>query len=271
MNQMMKMVEAFPDWMEGKGIFDVLSALNVPWANDDIELELDMLYFGNHSGQKYVAPIIRNIKEGDTLTDSERYKLAQLILTIYKTSWEREYELLQLEFNPIENYNSEEEMTNDNTKFIHGKTSTKTPNLTEITTPNLTETTTPNITETNTPNTTKTTNDSTYGFNSSESVPKDNSVTSDSGTDTTTTTGSSTVLNTGTSTLSKTGTESLSNTGTDEKQHGYKKTKKGFIGRAYGINTPQQMIMQSITLWEWSFYRDVVFRDIDRVLTLPIY
>ena len=38
-----------------------------------------------------------------------------------------------------------------------------------------------------------------------------------------------------------------------------------------GVMSAQQMATQEIALWAWNFFRDVVFPDLDYLLTLPIY
>ena len=54
--------EAFPDWKIGDGIFDALEEVGVmPWNGlaDSEALNLD--YFGNHSGAKFVAPVVMHL------------------------------------------------------------------------------------------------------------------------------------------------------------------------------------------------------------------
>lgn len=55
--------EAFVDWKIGYGIFEALSAIGVdlPWADSVDSTVLDIEYFGNRSGGKFVAPVIMNL------------------------------------------------------------------------------------------------------------------------------------------------------------------------------------------------------------------
>lgn len=58
-------------------------------------------------------------------------------------------------------------------------------------------------------------------------------------------------------------------TGTYEDKTTYNSTltRSGNIG----VTTSQQMIEQEINLWKWNFFRDVVFPDIARALTISLY
>ena len=149
-----------------------------------------------------------------------------------------------------------------------------------------------------------------WGFNSSESVPSDmsdgrvtnnNTTTRDltdteTGTDTTdrtntdtynrsyTETGTDTTDRTNTDTYNRsyteTGTDTTDRTNTDTYNRSYtetgtdttsgkssrKLTRTGNIG----TNTFQNLINQERDLWKWNFYEQV-FRDVDSVLTIPIY
>lgn len=82
-----------------------------------------------------------------------------------------------------------------------------------------------------------------YGFNSSEA--------SDTGSGETTRTGSVTDRD----------------SGEDTHTRNYTLTRSGNIG----VTTSQQMLQSERDLWKWNFFRDVVFPDLDKVLTLQIY
>ena len=58
-------------------------------------------------------------------------------------------------------------------------------------------------------------------------------------------------------------------TGTYEDKTTYNSTltRSGNIG----VTTSQQMIEQEINLWKWNFFRDVVFPDIAKALTISLY
>lgn len=371
--------DVFPDWLTGGGIFGALQAFDVPWKTESIATSLDLIYHGDHSGDKLISPLVRRILSGDALTPQQRTLIATAAVAAYGVSWGKEYLTRSLIYDPIENYSMTEQMHQDQRITQYGRTDTETNNLshaktgTETLAPNTTETRSEDLehtktgTETQTPDTTETRTDdlthsktgtdtlthdvtdertddltdtltlnttdtrtpatvsdnSMYAFNSSTAVP----VTSQavSGTDTDRKTGTETTTHAGTVTAEKTGTETtLYNTedadegtvtttregtdtmtyntteaddntvtttrtgmetttyntseadtgtqthalsGSDSETHTYRMTRSGNIG----VTTSQQMIEQERQLWMWDYFRDVVFRDLDRLLTLPIY
>lgn len=184
---------------------------------------------------------------------------------------------------------------------------TRTDNLTHAKTG--TETRTNNLTDTTTPNLTTNTENTVHGFNSSAGVTSDEQTGTQTGTNTVTHTGTEqrqynlsetdmgtqttvkdvvneTTFNTsetdtGTQTTgtdatnettfntseTDTGTQLNVDGGSDTTTRNYELTRSGNIG----VTTSQQMIKSERTLWIWNFFRNVVFPDIDRVLTLQIY
>ena len=86
-------------------------------------------------------------------------------------------------------------------------------------------------------------------------------------------TGTQTTVTTGTNeteydlTETQTGTQGNVMGGSDTETRNYRLTRSGNIG----VTTSQQMIESERLLWVWNFFRDVVFRDVDRVLTISIY
>lgn len=258
-----QLIEVFPEWLSGKGIFSELQSFDVPWKNDDIASDLDMIYFGNKSGNKITSPMIDKIMEGETLSDGERETLAKAIYVMFGTNWAKEWATLSAEYNPIENYSMTEKMSDDETVMEYGRTHTRTDNLSHTKTG--TETNTPNTTETNTPNLTNATDNAVYGFNSANAVPTGESSMTSTGTNTTTRTGTDTMqYNT---TDADTGTQTDADTGSDTHTRNYTLTRSGNVG----VTTSQQMLLSERDLWKWNFYNDIVFPDIDRVLTINIY
>ena len=174
----------------------------------------------------------------------------------------------------------------------HGETATRTDNLTH--------------TKTGTEKTDKQTGvddttNSVWGFNSNSAVPSDKSehseestetttynttdkdtgtsTTAHSGTDTTTynttdaDTGTSATAHTGTDTTTfnttdaDTGTQRMQDSGSDTRTRNYTLTRSGNIG----VTTSQQMIQSERDLWIWNFFNDVVFKDLDKALTIQVY
>lgn len=224
-----------PDPLTGGGIFSSLQSLEPPWAEEDIALHLDLAYYGNVSGGKVVSPLIDRLLTASKLTTLDMATLAGVLMATNKERWSREWATRSAQYDPIKNYDMTEEMTDDETVTDYGHTRTRTDNLTHTTTPNLTEQTSGDV----------------YGFNSSNAVHSDKQVG--------TTTGTSTDLDTG--------TQTDADTGSDTSTRNYTLTRSGNIG----VTTTQQMLQSERDLWMWSYFYDVVFPDVDEVLTVPVY
>ena len=86
-------------------------------------------------------------------------------------------------------------------------------------------------------------------------------------------TGTQTIVTTGTNeteydiTETQTGTQGNVSGGSDTETRNYRLTRSGNIG----VTTSQQMLESERLLWVWNFFRDVVFPDVDKVLTINIY
>lgn len=272
------MVEASPDWMTA-GIFQQLSSLDVPWRSAISATELDLAYYGNLSGGKNVSPLVnRMLGEDGTLPDSKLLAIANLIYSTCVTNWTKEYATLSFDYQPTDNYDMVETMEQGTTDS-YGKTQTRTDDIThtrtgtDTTSNDLTETVKPELTETQTPDLTSETSDSIYGFNSSAAKGSDERTVKSSGTTTTATTGtSSTDSVSETKTVYDTsdkdsGTVSYVDGGRDERSTTHTLRRHGNIG----VTTSQQMVQSERDLWVWYYFYDVVFPDIDRVMTLSVY
>lgn len=255
--------DVFPGWLSGGGIFSTLQTLPVPWKDENISGALDLEYHGNVSGDKIISPLVEKIKSGDTLTETEKTMLATSILAVCGVNWGKQWETLSFTYSPIENYRMVESMTNDETVTEYGKSTTRTDNLTHVKTG--TETRTDNLTDTTTPNLTTNTENAVFGFNSSAAVPSGEQEQTATGTNTETHTG--TEQNQYNLSDTDTGTQTILDGGSDTHTRNYTLTRSGNIG----VTTSQQMIESERSLWVWNFFRNVVFPDIDRVLTLQIY
>lgn len=304
---MKTLTDVFPDWMTGGGIFTALQNFDVPWKDDNIASSLDLEYYGNVSGDKFISPLVTKLMDGEELTTLEINLLATAIMAVNGTNWGKLWETLDYDYDPIQNYKMTETMTDDETVIEYGKSSTRTDNLThrktgtetldidadETRTDNLTdgktgtETRTDDLTAETTPDLLTTTNDSVYGFNSSEAVPTDDRTQSATGTNTETQTGTvemeynTSETHTGTqrmirdntdettynTTDTDTGTQGTVDSGSDTHTRNYTLTREGNIG----VTTSQQMIESERNLWMWNFFRNVVFPDVDKILALRIY
>lgn len=265
---MMKKLNDVFDDVTNNGIFSGLRCLSQTndweWLNDyqSLNLEYHILRFGNRYISELVDNLIKN-RINEKLNADDIIILSNVIYNHYGLKWEKLYDTLFLEYNPIENYDSYEEESPAET------TETITPaETTETTTPaETTETTTPaETTETITPAETETKNNI-YGFNSSVSVPSNEgqiSVTTDGKT-------VITVDNDG-KIIHTTETAGTNKITVDES--GVKKTttdKSRTLHRHgnIGVTTSQQMLQSERDLWKWEFL-NTVFDDINKIITLPI-
>ena len=64
-----------------------------------------------------------------------------------------------------------------------------------------------------------------------------------------------------------TGTQTQAESGMDTQTRNYTLRRHGNIG----VTTSQQMLESERNVWLWNFFRDIVFPDVDRVLSIPIY
>lgn len=234
----MKLNEVFSDYLVN-GIFTYFpNAPNfiVPWGS--IANDLNLIYFGNHSGEKQISPVLKSLLNQDKKLDNDtRQLLANSIVSMYGKNWLRLWEVRELEYNPIENYRMQEEGTDDTTN-----TGTQTNNL--------------NVTH-----------GEKVEFNHNENVESQGNVWGFNS-DTSTPTDTGTQITEGDNSETHSGTDVNSATRTDDlKQNlSHKLTRSGNIG----VTTSQQMAQSSVDFWKWDFFESV-FSDIDKILTSNFY
>lgn len=226
-----RLIDVFPEWSMGSGIFSALQEFDVPWKNESISGSLDLEYFGNISGEKYCSPLVNKILSGDVLTTADKTLLATAIFVLNGVNWTKQWNTLSFEYDPIENYSMKEKMKDDETKIEYGRTHDKTGTVTE------------------TPGASVTTDSFINAFNSTDDVKTGEQVQTPSGDNVTD--------------YDLTDTDG----GEDTHTRNYELTRSGNIG----VTTSQQMIESERNLWLWNFFYSVVFPDIDRALTLKIY
>lgn len=300
-----KLNDVFENWATGDGIFTDLDTLNPPWKNLDttenskLISNLNMAYHGSHSGEKNISPIVHKFLSSDDV--NTRSKLANIIFTMYADKWSKLWNALEIEYNPLNNYDMIEnesinEMIDDTTTKTgtdtvtmtgtdtNAKTGTETLGMsgTDSTATTGTETTTKtgtdNIAHTgNTENEVSAFNSSSYQDNSKDTInTADNETRNMTDTLTHNTTENETRNMTDTTTHNTTDTETRNMTDTttynstvDEdisKSNMRALTRSGNIG----VTTSQQMLQSEIELRKWLYYQSV-FNDIDDILTLSIY
>lgn len=264
--------EAFSDYATKGGLFSNIG--NLPWSSIMVGSQMDTLYFDTHSGERLGSRIITNRVDIDgSLSSADRKTIAMLVYARFRTQWARLWATMNPSFDPLTNYKMEE--------TIEGtESSTRTPDLTKGDTGTVQTTgqnkRTPNLTKANTGTVknegsgTSTNQNGIWGFNSSASVPSDMS--DGTATNENTTTGNLSETETGTDTTDRTNTDtynrSYTETGTDTTAgtSSRKLTRKGNIG----TNTFQNLLQQERNLWVYDFFEQV-FKDVDSMLTIPIY
>lgn len=116
----LKKMNQLNDYIEtGNGIIQTIQT-NYPttfnWLDSTKADTLDMEYYLNHSGEKYISPITAKLYDNN----SETYlsKLASLIVLKFSDKWNKLHKaFFEDEYNPIENYSMVEE-ENQNINII---------------------------------------------------------------------------------------------------------------------------------------------------------
>lgn len=227
--------EAFPDWKIGYGIFEALEQVaTMPWADQADSEDLDIDYFGNHSGGKFVAPVVMQMVDSESLelTESDRIALARIIWMKFKQPWTHLWETNVAAYNPIDNYNIVDTRVLTRGDKSESEKSANSVNSTEL------EIKDGGIAYT-------------YGFNTDDTGDgvKDN-------------------RNENTEERSEAGVniDSEQETAKNDREEVEVTQRSGNIG----VTTTQFMLKSERELWLWNFF-DQVYKDIDTVLSLPIY
>lgn len=296
---------------EGDGIFTDLQTQNVPWREYDIANILNYGYYLN-SAQKLVSPFVFDVKDfpngvpdGTPLTQAQRTTVAQTVYQMFIKKWDRLWDLYNIEYNPIHDYNLVENETieGENEQTV-GMTGTDRHDISRSETDGGTDSTTTTetiantgtdttvvdgeTTDTGTVGVSETTNTERgiYGFNSSTDQGSDTEdVTHNStetrnlaGTNDTTTTETKNLQTTDNTTESRTRnlTHSATNSDVqtrnlqDETSGSHNSTRELQKSGNIGFNKPQEMLTAELEFWQWNFFKSV-FEDIDTVLTMCVY
>lgn len=251
--------DVFSGWESGTGIFSFLAAqTTMPWANaENVDNSvLDIAYFGNHSGGKFCAPLVKLLIDDDgVIPNAARVAIAKILISKYLTNWNHLWETNVAVYSPIHNYDMYEERdlatTDDNVETTDGELSrTGTEGLTH----GMVETTQHGRTEDNV--------NYKYGLNTTvyQQNRSDENVSTEGGTTTTTDSGTDTTTRNLVDSTDQTVTED--NEGTEhEETHRY-----GNIG----VTTTQKLLQEERNLWLWNFF-DEVFNDLDKELALAFH
>lgn len=251
--------DVFSGWESGTGLFSVLAAqATLPWANaENVDNSvLDIAYFGNHSGGKFCAPLVKLLIDDDgVIPAAARVTIAKILISKYLVNWNRLWETNVAVYSPIHNYDMYEERdlatTDDNVETTDGELSrTGTEGLTH----GMVESTQHGRTEDNV--------NYKYGLNTIEYQQNrsDENVSTEGGTTVTTDSGTDTTTRNLLDSTDQTVTED--NEGTEhEETHRY-----GNIG----VTTTQKLIQEERNIWLWNFF-DEVFNDLDKELALAFH
>jgi hypothetical protein len=251
--------DVFSGWESGTGLFSFLAAqTTMPWANaENVDSSvLDIAYFGNHSGGKFCAPLVKLlIDEDGVIPSAARVTIAKILISKYLSNWNHLWETNVAVYSPIHNYDMYEERdlatTDDNVETTDGELSrTGTEGLTH----GMVESTQHGRTEDNV--------NYKYGLNTTEYQQNrsDENVSTEGGTTTTTDSGTDTTTRNLVDSTDQTVTED--NEGTEhEETHRY-----GNIG----VTTTQKLLQEERNLWLWNFF-DEVFNDLDKELALAFH
>lgn len=272
------MSEAYPNGYLGNGIFLDLQATDVPWKSLNINGSLDGVYYA-HSGDKYVTKIIRKSIVNNSLPLPARESIAEMVYTIFGDKWSKIWAAMELEYNPISNYDMTE---NESIGTENSNTIEDTGTLNKDATNSHRDTGTIETAATNSRSDSGTIDregtiaeieNGVYGFNSAITpVDSDKSVNSTDTTETHDLTyGESLSENverdlTYDDDINETETHNLKTETSGETNTTRQLTRSGNIG----VTTSQQLLQSEIELRGWLFFEDV-FNDIDSILCLSVY
>lgn len=114
------------------GVFSRLRTKSgIPWGSDaTLAGKLDLMYLYNHSGDRFVSPVL-DLPDNE-LTTAHKDQVIDAVWSINKVNWEKLWEVLTAEYDPIQNYSMTEMHTGTDTDLDTPtnwqKTNVKTPN-----------------------------------------------------------------------------------------------------------------------------------------------
>lgn len=268
-----KMIDVYAKYPTDGGVFSPMAT--APWVETMTGLNLDIAYLDGHSGERFCSNIInRRLDDSSVLSSDNRTLISNILWAMFGIQWTRLWATMKpAEYDPLTNYQMQETMEGT-------ENSTRTPDLTKGDTGTVQTTgqdkRTPDLSRKGTGtvkddgSATNNSQNGIWGFNSSTSVPSDMS--DGTATNENTTTRDLTETETGTDTTDRTNTDtynrSYTETGTDTTAgtSSRKLTRTGNIG----TNTFQNLLQQERNIWMYDFFEQV-FKDVDSVLTIPIY
>ena len=282
MKQRKTLKQAYPDF-KTNGIFTQLSSFDVPWKDVVSSKVLNLDYYGNHSGNKLISPLVETmLADDDALQTEDRNDLAELLFAKYSNAWKKEWDAIVAEYNPLDNFKRTYEETYSDTKKdlrIIGRDveSKDTGDITTTTdntgTQQVSGEDTTNITSSS--NNDTTTNSDIYGFDSSNPSNADVSRTNEtlSGTNNS----ESNTSTTRTDNLQEVSDVNRNLTYTSEENTTDDRTGNNNGSRSYtsagniGVATFQEQLNAELRLrFDWTYF-NIIYKNIDDVLAINIY
>lgn len=258
------------------GIFD---KLGISWLSDTTLLNT---LYSAHSGEKVVSPLVLKVNgNSDKATTAGKQVLANLLNAKYLDNWNKIHEALTKEYEMIDNYAMTEI---EGIKIDGSGNSSSTDSGSSLTTDSNTKTTDMSNTESSksaeTQSTTKSSSGSSdasrsvYAYDSDQAKPSDKNDETHSDTDNANSEseGSSeaTTKQAGTikdeSTATTTDSRTVSGESTSKENTDRTLTRKGNIG----VTTSQQMLESELKFRTHNLL-DIMFKDIDKLLTIRVY
>lgn len=105
----MRLIETL-DLPLSEGIFKLLVD-KFEWLSDDEATDLNMYYYFGYSAQKEITPLYDTLLNKYTKIEAIQH-LADIIYIKFSKNWDRLYTSYNLEYNPIYNYNVDDEIKN---------------------------------------------------------------------------------------------------------------------------------------------------------------
>lgn len=281
------MIDLYCNYPTRGGIFSFMR--NVAWLRWDAENKLaDRLYFAKH-GMRRPAYCLEQYNELGYLDEKTRKFFSELLEFEYRLKWQKLFDTLYFEYEPIENYDLHE------TEEILGTKDENTTNKSDTTSKGKSENLLDKTDESNyniiRAGESLKTSEQSKNFDSSDEN-KDFSHGWNSDDPSPTTSHNSTVANKENLTLSETEKPNYhdTNTGNVTSHEGvnasfdnsdvinasgnlHDNTTQNRNLRRHGnigVTTSQQMIESERHLWLWNYF-DIVFQDVNKILTLSVY
>lgn len=110
---MSRLVDLFPDWFSGCffALMEEAEFDDMTWLTPVMAIDMDLNYFGNHSGQKPTSPLVDALIVDGVLPEDRIARLVRLAHSRFGHQWNRLYGVFSAEYNPINNYDMTEQET----------------------------------------------------------------------------------------------------------------------------------------------------------------